>query len=178
MNFHNIENRFTHEEYCFTNIFAGLQNGLSYLRRFPFQKIFPLNLRIILKDEQLQWAWCGLSAKEGCVGFIPLNCIPVWPGKIYVVSLWEIHFSLFMMPKLPHLLRYSTLSSYIVLVFSTDSMGEEPAYQGTFPSFRVPKDMCSVEHSRIFPSSSCEAVSIQLRLIGNSYVHAILGVML
>lgn len=83
-----------------------------------------------------------------------------------------------MMSKLPCLPKYSTLSSYLVLVFSTDSMGGVPAYQGKFPSFRVPKDMCSVEHSRIFPSSSCKAVSIQLRLIGNSYVHAILGVML
>lgn len=63
-------------------------------------------------------------------------------------------------------------------LFSTDSMGEVPAYQGKFPSFRVPKDMCSVDHSRIFPSSSCEAVSIQLRLKGNSYVLAVLGVML
>lgn len=82
------------------------------------------------------------------------------------------------MCKLLCLLRYSTLSSYLVLIFSLDSMVEVPTYQGECQVSGSPKTCVQLYTLEYFLLSFCKAVSIQLRLIGNSYVHAILGVML
>lgn len=59
-------------------------------------------------------------------------------------------FRLFMMRKLSCLFRYLTLLSSLSLIHSTDNVGQMLPYQRKLPNVRVPKEMCSVEHSRIF----------------------------
>lgn len=133
----NIDLRiFTYVKCCSTKILKCLQDGLSCFEKYSCENISSPNLCILLKDEQ--WAWCGLPAK-GCIKFISLNYTPILPGMIYVLSLWIIYISLFIMRKLSCLLRYSTLLSYLALICSLGQCGTSTGLSESITKFQGPQ---------------------------------------